>query len=60
MPTLKAIHICNYSRILSFILEFVNFVSLKPNHQPKLAKEYVYPTLTEKKIKSTTAQQRYT
>jgi hypothetical protein len=31
MPTLKAIHICN---------------SLQPTHKPKIAKEYVLPTLT--------------
>ena len=31
MPTLKAIHICN---------------SLQPPHKPKIAKEYVLPTLT--------------
>ena len=37
MPTLKAIHICN---------------SLQPLHKPKIAKEYVLPTLqTERKIK---------
>jgi hypothetical protein len=30
MPTLKAIHICN---------------SLQPTHRPKIAKEYVLPSL---------------
>ncbi|EKB50105.1 hypothetical protein B879_01249 [Cecembia lonarensis LW9] len=42
MPTLKAIHICNYSRIFDLFLEFVNFVSHQPTLQPKIAKEYVF------------------
>jgi len=42
MPTLKAIHICNYSRASRFFLEFVNFVSHQPPLQPKIAKEYVF------------------
>ncbi len=39
MPKFKAIHICN---------------SLKPPHKPKIAKEYVLPTLQierEKKVR---------
>lgn len=42
MPTLKAIHICNYSRIFNVFSEFVNFVSHQPTLQPKIAKEYVF------------------
>jgi hypothetical protein len=57
-PTLKAIHICNYSRILNFILEFVNFVSHQPTHNPKIAKEYVFANAdrrTKKNTERTTA-----
>jgi len=41
-PTLKAIHICNYSRFYKYILVFVNFVSHQPKHKPKIAKEYAF------------------
>ena len=57
MPTLKAIHICNYSRIFDLFLEFVNFVSQQPTLQPKIAKEYVFANAdsrTKKKYDCTT------
>ena len=57
MPTLKAIHICNYSRVLNLFLEFVNYVSHQPKLQPKIAKEYVFANadgLKKKKYDRTT------
>lgn len=43
MPTLKAIHICNYSRILNlyFRVRELTFRTSQP-HKPKLAKAHVF------------------
>lgn len=51
MPTLKVIHICNYSRIFNLILELVNFVSHQPTLQPKITKEYGFAYADGKKNK---------
>ena len=39
---LKAIHLCNYSRLYDLFLVFVYFVSHQPIRKPKIAKEYVF------------------
>ena len=53
MPTLKAIQICNCSRIFDLFLEFVNLVSHQPTLQPRIAKEYVFANADRRTKKNT-------